>query len=291
MITNLRRSLLYVPGDSRKMLQKAVTVPADVLVLNLEDGVAASRKDEVRENIVWALNSLDFGSHEVAVRVNSLESDIGRRDLAAAVPGRPDAICLPKVESAAGIRDADAAVRELEVGSGLPAGSLLFHAMIESPGGVLNAFGIARSSTRMTSLIFGSADYSALVRCQLSEDRLEILMALQMVVASARSAGIDAIDAPCFDVENVALLRRESLQARRFGFDGKGALNPHQVGVINDVFDVTAEEAERAERVLAALDAAERGGRALTTVDGSLVEDPHRAAAQRILRRWEELHR
>jgi len=290
MITGLRRSLLYVPGDSRQMLQKALTIPADVLVLNLEDGVAASHKDEARENTVWALTSLDFGSHEVVVRVNTPGSEVGHRDLAATVSGRPDGICLPKIESAGEIERADATVRELEAGCGLPAGSLRFHAMIESSAGVLDAPGIARSCARMASLIFGSADYSAQVRCQPSEDRFEILMALQLVVASARSAGIDAIDAPCFDILNADLLRRESMQGRRLGFDGKSALSPRQVGTINEIFDVTAEEAAMAERVLAALDGAERGGRSLTTVDGSLVDDPHRTAAQRILRRWKESH-
>ena len=291
MITGLRRSLLYVPGDSRKMLQKALSVPADVLVLNLEDGVSASRKDEARENVAWALASLDFGAHEVIVRVNSPGSEIGRRDLEVTVSGRPDGVCLPKVESPGEVVQAEAGVRELEAGCGLTPGSLRFHAMIESAAGVLNAPGIARSSARMTSLIFGSADYSAQVRCRPSEERLEILMALQLVVTAARSAGIDAIDAPCFDIEDAALLRRESVQGRRLGFDGKSALSPRQVGTINELFDVTEEEAAMAERVLAALDDAELGGRSLTTLDGSLVDDPHRTAARRILRRWKELHR
>jgi citrate lyase subunit beta/citryl-CoA lyase len=290
MITGLRRSLLYVPGDSRKMLGKATTIPADVLVLNLEDGVAASRKDEARENVVWALASLDFGPREVVVRINSPGSAVGSRDMAAAVPGRPDGICLPKIELPGEIERADNAVRELETGSGLQPGSLRFHAMIESSLGVLNAPGIARSSARMASLIFGSADYSSQVRCRPSEDRFEILMALQLVVTSARSAGIDAIDAPCFDMTDAALLRRESMQGRRFGFDGKSALSPRQVGTINEVFDVTAEEAATAERVLAALEGAERDGRSLTTIDGSLIDDPHRTASMRILRRWKELH-
>ncbi len=291
MVTGNRRSLLYVPGDSRKMLQKSLTIPADVLVLNLEDGVSASRKDEARDNVVWALATLDFGSHEVVVRVNSLGSEVGHRDMAAAVHGRPDGICLPKVESPGEIEQADAGVREFEARCDLRPGSLRFHAMIESAAGVLNAPGIARSSARMTSLVFGSADYSAQVRCRPSEDRLEVLMALQLIVMSARSAGIDAIDAPCFDVEDPALLRRESMQGRRLGFDGKSALSPRQVGTINEIFDVTAEEAAMAERVLEALDGAELGGRSLTTLDGSLIEDPHRTVALRILRRWRELHR
>ncbi len=291
MITGNRRTVLYVPGDSRKMLGKALTIPADVLMLNLEDGVSVSRKDEARENIVWALGSLDFGSHEVVVRVTSPGSEVGRRDMAAAVPGRPDGICLPKVESPEEIERVDAHVRELEAGCGLTPGSLRFHAMIESAAGVLNAAGIARSSARMASLIFGSADYSAQVRCRPSEDRVEILLALQLIVVSARSAAVDAIDAPCFDIENPAQLRRESVQGRGLGFDGKSALSPRQVETVNEIFDVTAEEAAMAERVLAALDEAELTGRSLTTLEGNLIDNPHRAAARRILNRWKELNR
>jgi citrate lyase subunit beta/citryl-CoA lyase len=289
MITGLRRSLLYVPGDSRKMLQKSLAVPADVLVLNLEDGVSAASKDEARENVLWALGSFDFGRHEVVVRVNSLASAIGGRDVAAVVTAHPDGICLPKVESAVEVESADATVRKLEADCGLPVGGLRFHAMIESPAGVLNAPAIASCSARMASLIFGSADYSAQTRCRPSEDRLEILTALQWIVASARAAGIDAVDAPCFAIGNDALLLRESTQGRRLGYDGKSALSPRQVGVINEVFDVTAEDAAMAERVLEALDAAEGDGRSLATLDGTVIENPHRAEALRVLRRWKEL--
>lgn len=108
----------------------------------------------------------------------------------------------------------------------------------------------------MASLIFGSADYAADVRCQPGEDRAELMLALQMIVASARSAGIEAIDAPCFDIRDRALLARESAQARRLGFDGKSALHPDQLEVINRAFDVTPEEVAWAEKTIAELDRA-----------------------------------
>jgi citrate lyase beta subunit len=137
----------------------------------------------------------------------------------------------------------------------------------------------------MASLVFGSADYANDVRCWPGEDRQELLLALQMLVTSARSAGIDAIDSPCFDIRNYDLLRREAVQARRLGFDGKSALHPEQCRILNEVFDVTAEEIAWAEQALAGLDEAENRGKALTTLDGKLIENPHRAAAERILSR------
>jgi citrate lyase subunit beta / citryl-CoA lyase len=285
MIANAHRSLLYVPGDSKKMLQKAASFPSDLLFLNLEDGVASVKKHEARANIVAALNTMDFGVHEIIVRINSFESEVGLKDLVDVVPMRPDGICLPKVEKASEIAAAAASILELEKGHGIPEGSIQLHAMIESAAGALRAFEIAAASPRMTSLIFGSADFIKDMRGQPGEDRIELLLALQLIATSARSAGISAIDSPCFDLKNDGLLRREALQARRIGFDGKSALHPDQLAIINEVFDVTDEEIAWAERTIAELDDAERRGKALTTVDGILIDNPHRAAAERILAR------
>jgi citrate lyase subunit beta / citryl-CoA lyase len=192
---------------------------------------------------------------------------------------------LPKIESALQIETADSAIRELEIKHSVPEGSIELHAMIESASGLLRSAEIASSSRRMASLMFGSADYVTDVRCQPGEDRRELLLALQMIVIAARSAGINAIDAPCFDVHNRDLLYQEAAHARRLGFDGKSALHPDQLAVINQIFDVTAEEIAWAERTIAELDAAENRGKALTTVEGKLLDNPHRAQAERILSR------
>jgi citrate lyase beta subunit len=284
MITGLRRSALYVPCDSERMIQKAREVPADLILLNLEDGVTAARKDTARVQAVRALTQLDFGAREIVVRINSLECETGKRDLAAIVSCRPDGICLPKIEAPAAIQKADAALRELESRCGIPEGRMKLHAMIESAAGVLGARDIAAASARMASLIFGSADYSADMRCQPGVDRSELLLALQMIVTGARASSVDAIDAPCFDLRNSDLLRREAAQARRFGYVGKSALHPGQLAAINEIFEVTPEEKAWAEKVLAELDGAEERGRALSTLEGHLIDNPHRAAAERILR-------
>jgi citrate lyase subunit beta/citryl-CoA lyase len=285
MMGHSRRSILYVPGDSEKMLQRSAGLPADVLLLNLEDGVAVSKKDQARDTVVQALDEVDFGSREIVVRINSPDSDIGRRDLAAVIPLKPDGICLPKIENRNEVLAVDNAVRELEILHCIPERTVRLHAMIESASGVLYSAEIAAASPRMASLVFGSADYVNDIRCRIGEDRQELLLALQAIVLACRAAGIDAIDAPCFDIPNNSLLRRESMHARSLGFDGKSALHPGQLAVINHVFDVSSEEIAWAKRVLAELDAAEQRGKALSTLDGNLIDNPHRAAAQRILRR------
>jgi citrate lyase beta subunit len=285
MNATVRRSLLYVPGDSEKMLEKAASLPADVLLFNLEDGVASARKDEAREKVVGTIASIDYGKREKVVRINSPDTKIGILDLSAIIPSRPDGICLPKVESAGAIVSVAARISALEKACGIPEGETRIHAMIESARGVMCAREIAAASGRMASLIFGSADYIADIGCRPGKDRLELLYALQVIVTSARAAGIDAIDAPCFDLHNMESLSAEAMQARRLGFDGKSVLHPGQLALINRTFAVTPEEIEWAETTIAELDAAEVRGKALTTVDGQLLDNPHRAAAERILRR------
>jgi citrate lyase subunit beta / citryl-CoA lyase len=281
----MRRSMIYVPGDSEKMLQKSTQFASDVLLLNLEDGVAASRKAAARENVVHALKTLNYENRETVVRINPIETEWGSIDLAAIVPACPAGICLPKIEKASEIAAIDDAITKLEAQTTIPGRSIQIHAMIESALGVLHASEIAAASPRMASLIFGSADYIADVRCQPGADRIEILLALQMIVTSARAAGVDAIDAPCFDIHNSDMLFRESTQSRRLGFDGKSVLHPSQLDIVNKVFDVTEEEIVWAEKIIAELDEAENRGKALTTVGGHLIDNPHRIAAEKILSR------
>jgi citrate lyase subunit beta / citryl-CoA lyase len=285
MRSSMRRSMIYVPGDSEAMLQKSVRLSADVLLLNLENGVAASRKEAAREKVVCALKSLNFENRETVVRINPADTKWGYADLTAIVPAHPNGICLPKIEKASEIAMVESAIADLEAKANIPKGCIQIHAMIESAAGALRASEIAAASPRMASLVFGSADYIADVRCQPGEDRIELLLTLQMLVMSARAAGIDAIDAPCFDLRNSDALLRESSQARRLGFDGKSVLHPGQLDIINKVFDVTAEEIAWAEKTIAELDEAENRGKALTTVGGQLIDNPHRIAAEKILRR------
>ncbi len=285
MITGQRRSLLYVPGDNARMIEKSPRLPTDMLVFNLEDGVALLRKDEARASVVQALKLSDFAKSEVVVRINSLVSQTGCRDLEAVIPCHPDGICLPKVESAVEIQAADSAIHKLEAAHGIPEGRIKVHAMIESASGVINAALIARASQRMSSLVFGSADYAKDLRCRVDENRSELLFALQMVVTAARAAAIDAIDAPCFDFRSNEKLHRQAVQARRLGYEGKSAIHPGQLEIINTIFDVTPEEIAWAKDVIAELDQAEIRGRGLSTLEGRLIEDPHRIAAERILRR------
>jgi citrate lyase subunit beta/citryl-CoA lyase len=280
----MRRSVLYVPGDSEKMLQKSAFFSADTLLLNLEDGVAGSQKEAARKNVANALKSINFGNRETVVRVNSLNTEDGLKDLSCIAPAQPDGICFPKIEKVADIENADSIISDLENRLGLPKGSIKIHMMVESAACVLHLPEIASASPRMASLILGTADYIADVRCQPGEDRQELLLALQTMVLSARAAGIDAIDGPCFDLRNHDLLSREASQARRLGFDGKSALHPNQLDEINRLFDVTPEEIAWAEMAIAELDEAENRGKALTTIEGKLFDNPHRVAAERILR-------
>ncbi|HSW40276.1 MAG TPA: aldolase/citrate lyase family protein, partial [Acidobacteriota bacterium] len=140
MNTPVRRSMLYVPGDSEKMLQKAALLPADVILLNLEDGVAAAKKTAARENVARALNSVDYGRREKLVRINPFDTETGILDLSAIIPSRPDGICFPKVETAGAVISAAAGISRLEAECGIKEGSVRIHAMIESAVGVVHAY-------------------------------------------------------------------------------------------------------------------------------------------------------
>jgi citrate lyase subunit beta/citryl-CoA lyase len=273
MDDRLRRSLLYVPASSEAMLRKAGTRGADVLIVDLEDGVLPEAKDAARARTerLWA--ELDFGRSEVLLRVNAPGTPWHGRDLAAAARIRPAGVVLPKCEDP----EAVAGV------AGRLQGTPLF-LMIETARGVLAAPGLARVAP-VAGLLFGAADFRASVRASRDPDEAELLLARSALVLAARAAGIEAFDTPLFEYRDEAALERSAGRARALGFDGKTAIHPAQVAVINRVFAPTPQEIRRAEAVVAALEAAAREGRGVATVDGEMVEALHAAEARRALAR------
>ncbi len=292
-VNRLRRSLLYVPGDRAAMIAKAAQRGADGLILNLEDAVAPGNKDLARDAVAHALTTLDFGRAEIIVRVNPLDTLTGYRDLLSTAPAKPDAVLLPKVDSPEEVRFAAWTLARLEELHGLPAGSIRLMCMIESAAGVLAAAQIAGCHPRVAALLFGAADYSAEVGCALTLEGDPppdgpLLVAQSQIVLASRAAGIDAIDTPHMRLDDADGLARSSQRARQFGFDGKSAIHPGQIGPINSIFSPTPEQLAWAERVLTALsggDGASMGASQLgaAVLDGQLIEAPHLTRARRIL--------
>lgn len=273
MDNRVRRSLLYVPASSEAMLRKAGRRGADVLVVDLEDGLHPEAKDRARAALPHLLREVDFGSAEVLLRVNALSTPWGEPDLELAAEVRPAGVVLPKCEDPELVARADRRLGELPL-----------FLMVETPAGVSRALELARAP-RVRGLLFGAADFRAALRAGQDPDESELLVARSLIVLAARSAGVEAFDTPFFAYQDLDGLRRSARRARLLGFDGKTAIHPGQVGPIHEAFTPGEAEVARARQVLAALEAAAREGRGVASLDGEMLEALHGREAERTLAR------
>lgn len=257
-------------------MEKAGSRGADVLVLDLEDGVHPEKKETARGLVREALRRFDFGDSEVLVRVNAVASPWFENDVAALAdlgPPRPGGVILPKVESSEGVE---------RLSGALPALPLFL--MIETAIGVLESRSLARHRG-VQGLLFGAADYRESLRAGRSADESELLYARASILHAARAAGAEAFDAPWFEYQDLEGLETSARRARLLGFDGKTAIHPSQVPALNRVFSPTPEEIERARGIVEVMEKAFAEGRNVATLGSEMVEALHLAEAKRILAR------
>jgi citrate lyase subunit beta/citryl-CoA lyase len=272
-----RRSVLYVPGSNARALEKARALPADALVLDLEDAVAPSAKEEARSLVLAAIAG-GLGRAEIVVRVNGPETPWGREDLALLARAGADAVLLPKAESVEAVRDAE---RALEA-AGAPAGLALW-CMIETPRGVLAADRIAGATPRLACLVAGTSDLVKDLRARHVADRTPVLCALSLVVLAARAHGLAALDGVHLALDDDEGFEAACRQGRNLGFDGKTLVHPRQIEGANRAFAPGAEEVAAARRIVDAHRDAVARGQGVAVVDGRVVEALHVEEAQRIL--------
>lgn len=275
----IRRSMLFIPGNNPGMLQNGGVFGADSVILDLEDAVAPTEKDAARRLVSMALIHADFGKSEKVVRINPLDCN-GSVDIAAIVPCRPDAILLPKAQTAAEIRDVAAQIAAAEAEGQEPVKII---ALIETPRGLANALEIAEAHPRVVGLALGAEDYTAGLGATRSKEGGEILTARMLLVNAASAAGIDVIDTPFTDAADDEGVAEDSVLARKLGFKGKLAINPRQVDVIHEAFSPSSKEIGWAERVIEALAQAEAQGSGVCSVDGKMVDAPIANRARRTL--------
>jgi len=257
----LRRSMLITPGHRRERLEKAVTLAADSLAFDLEDGVPPARKAEARATIAAALRELPFGRRERVVRINGIGTEDFWRDLEALPLDQLDALLVPKVESVAALQQLDAALAGREIG---------VIATLETPRGVLNALAIADASPRLVGMFFGPGDYTLQTGGALTARALEFPRAT--IAAACGAVGIQAIDAPfLLGLRDVEGTRADALAAKEFGFSGKVMFHPDQIAPINAAFTPDAAEVARATRFVAAYHEAAARGEAVALVDGEFI--------------------
>lgn len=271
-----RRSVLYMPGANERALEKAKALPADALILDLEDAVAPESKVDARKRVCEAVSTGEYGHREVAIRVNGLDTPWHDDDVRAAAEAGPAAVLVPKVNSAT-------EVRAIERGlAGAPDHTAIW-AMIETPIAMLHAESIARESDRLTVLVMGTNDLAKELHAEHVPGRAPLLGALSLALLAARATGKVILDGVYNDVRDPAGFEAECLQGKQFGFDGKTLIHPSQLEACNRIFAPAAEEIAAARRIIEAFEEARGEGRGVVTVDGRMIEHLHVANAQRIL--------
>lgn len=275
-----RRSVLYMPGSNARALEKARTLAADAVILDLEDAVAPDAKAVARQQVADAVMAGGFGSREVIIRVNGHSTPWYKDDVAAAAAAGPDAILVPKVQTPGDVMRFAKDIRE----AGAPEHTKLW-AMMETPLAILNADAIARTAadpaSRLTVFIMGTNDIAKETRARLIPGRLPMAAYLSICVAAARAHGVEIIDGVYNDFSNEAGLREECEQGRDFGMDGKTLIHPNQIGVCNEVFAPTQAEADWCRKIIAAFKQPENAGKGAIQVDGKMVELLHAEMAKR----------
>ena len=271
-----RRSVLFMPGSNARALEKATTLAADALILDLEDAVAPDMKEAARAQVCAAVKAAAFGRREVVVRINALDSDLGERDALAVGEAGPDAVLLPKVSSA---RDIHRLQHRLEQAGSKAA----IWAMVETTRAILDIGGVAGAAGRLECLVMGTNDLLKEMHCEAMADRQNLVAALSLTVTAARAHGLCAIDGVYNDIRDADGFAAQCRQARSFGFDGKTLIHPDQIHACNAIFAPSAEEVAAARRIIAAFEQPENAGRGAILVDGRMVERLHAESARRLV--------
>jgi len=275
-----RRSVLYMPGSNARALDKAKTLPVDGVILDLEDSVAPDAKEAARQQVVDAVKAGGFGTREVFIRVNGVDTPWHADDLSAAAHAAPDVILVPKVSSSDTLELIGR--RMLDMGTNH---KTRVWAMIETPLAIFNILPIAAaardSETRLSGFVMGTNDLAKDTRARLVPGRAPMLAWLSMCVAAARIHGIDILDGVYNDIGNPDGFAKECAQGVDLGFDGKTLIHPSQIEPCNTAFSPSPADVEQARKMIAAFDLPENKGKGVISIDGRMVERLHADMARR----------
>ena len=278
------RSVLYMPGSRPRALEKARSLPADALILDLEDAVAPGEKPRARELVAEAVAAGGYGRRKLLVRVNGLDTEWGEADFASACAAGPDAILLPKVETPGDVhRAADLMQRH-----GAPERCTIW-AMMETPRAMLNAAAVAAAHPRLEGFVMGTNDLVKELGAAHTPERLPLVASLGLCLLAARAEGLVCVDGVFNAFQDQEGLRAACVQGREMGFDGKTLIHPDQLAVTNEVFAPSPDDLALAREQLAAFEDAEARGEGVAVVNGRIVENLHVATARRLLARAETI--
>ncbi len=282
MSSRPRRSALYMPGSNLRALDKARTLPVDVVIFDLEDAVAPEQKAEARRSVAAAISAGGYGAKELVIRVNGLETEWVAEDLAVAAACGVDAVLVPKISSPGDIMRAGREIRS----AGIPEATRLW-AMMETPLAVLNADAIARTAadpnSRLSVLVMGVNDLARETRARITPGRPAMLPWIATCIAAAHAHGAEILDGVYGDLDDANGLRAECEQGRDFGMDGKTLIHPSQIDICNEVFSPSADEIGSARRLVAAFEIPDNARKGVIRHEGRMVERLHLDLARRTL--------
>ena len=279
----MRRSMLFLPGNTPNIIVNGEILGADAVILDLEDAVAPAEKDSARILVRNAIKYMGFGKCEVIVRINAIDTAFWQKDLDAIIPVRPSLIMPPKTSCAADVLAVDAYITQLEEKLGLEQGSVGLIPLIETALGVENAYQIASACKRVKAIFLGGEDLTADLRCKRTKEGQEIFYARSRMVVAARAAGVDVYDTPFTDVNDDEGIYTDAQLAKSLGFTGKASISPRHVGAINEVFSPSMKDIDYAYEVMEAIRIGKEQGKGAVSLRGKMIDAPIVARAQQTI--------
>lgn len=279
----MRRSMLFIPGNTPNLLMNADILGSDAIILDLEDAVSPAEKDAARILVRNALKTLGYRGVEVIIRINPTETEFWKRDLEAVLPLRPSMIMPTKVSGPEVVREVSDYMSTLEQREGIPVGTVKLIPLIETALGVENAYVIASADPRVAAIFLGGEDLTADLQCKRTKEGREIFYARSRMVNAARAAGVEVYDTPFTDVNDPEGLRADAQLAKSLGFTGKASISPRHVDAINEVFTPTQAEIDYAHEVMDTIAEAKRQGKGVVSLRGKMIDAPIVARARQVL--------
>ncbi len=280
----LRRSMLFIPGNSPNMIQNAGILGADSIILDVEDAVSIDEKDSARNLIMHALKEVNFYGCEVVVRVNAPSTTFGEKDLREITPNKPDAFMIPMATEEE-IRIADAIISEIEKEVGIEEGSIRLVPIAETAYAVESIADIIRASKRIDAVLLGAEDLTADMEISRTKEGGEIYYARNKIANICKAFKIQAIDTPFADVNDSKGLIDDALKGKSLGMTGKAAINPRQVDAIHQVYTPTLEEIQYAQSVIEAMNEAKKAGKGVFSFEGKMIDAPIILRAETVIRK------
>lgn len=285
----MRRSMLFLPGNTPNILQNGDALGADAVIFDLEDAVAPDQKDAARILARNTMTYLDFSGVEIIVRINSVDTDFWKKDLETILPLKPALIMPPKSSCAEDVLTVDAYMSQLEHRLGFARNTVRLIPLIETALGVENAYQIASCTPRVAAIFLGGEDLTADLQCKRTKESQEIEYARSRMVCAARAAGVDVYDTPFTDVNDDEGIRIDAEKAKSLGFTGKSAISPRHVPVINAVFSPSQRDIDYAYEVMEAIRRGKEEGRGAVALRGKMIDAPVVSRAKRVIETAEAL--